>query len=108
MADFAAAELSKYFATGTKELESDVAAELQSIMRLHQLSAEDTFYKWESYCIKMDMDTSSLNIETVRLFKQDIQDALEKSNRMQTHVKQEKRSIVTPRQVGRTGDVFNM
>ena len=101
-------ELREYFATGTTGLQPDVAAELASIMRLHQLSAEDMFYKWESYCIKMDMDTSSLSIDTVRALKQNIQDALEKSTRMQAHVKQEKRPAATPRGIVKTGDVFNM
>ncbi len=109
MADETTAEVLQYFGTGTKELEPDVLAELKSIIRLHQLSAEDTFYKWESYCIKMDMDTSSLNMGTVRSFKQDIQDALEKSNRLQTHIKQEKRPTATPRAGAKIGgDVFNM
>jgi DNA polymerase alpha subunit B len=108
MAGAETSEISDLFSSGNKDLEPDVFTELQSIMRLHQLSAEDIFYKWESYCIKMDMDASSLNIETVRAFKQDIQDALEKTNRLQTHIKQEKKSGATPRNVARTGDVFGM
>jgi DNA polymerase alpha subunit B len=108
MAAETTAELREYFAMGATDLEPDIASELQSIMRLHQLSAEDMFYKWESYCIKMDMDTSSLSITSVRSFKQDVQDALEKSNRLQTHIKQEKRPSATPRPGAKTGDVFNM
>ncbi|KDN64977.1 putative DNA polymerase alpha/epsilon subunit B [Colletotrichum sublineola] len=100
-------ELREFFTTGDKSLEDDVLSELQSIMRLHELSAEDLFYKWESFCIKMDMDAMNPDIVHVRNFKKDIQDALEKSNRQQTHIKTEKRSHGTPR-AGRGGDVFGM
>ena len=43
----------------------DVLGELQSIARIHSLSAQELFYKWESYCIKMGADTE-LNLETIR------------------------------------------
>lgn len=103
-----AAELQQYFTTGSKHIEPDVLRELESIMRLHELSAEDMYYKWESYCIKMDMDSTSLSITTVRNFKQNLQDALEKSNR-QASIKTEKRAGATPRAGNRGGsDVFGM
>ncbi|OHW91598.1 DNA polymerase alpha subunit b [Colletotrichum incanum] len=100
-------ELKEFFTSGDKSLEPDVLSELQSIMRLHELSAEDLFYKWESFCIKMDMDALNPDIVHVRNFKKDIQDALEKSNRQQTHIKTEKRGHGTPRG-GRGNDVFGM
>ncbi|KAK2002694.1 DNA polymerase alpha/epsilon subunit B [Colletotrichum falcatum] len=103
----AEAELKELFTTGEKDIEPDVLSELQSVMRLHELSPEDLFYKWESFCIKMDMDAMNPDIVHVRNFKKDIQDALEKSNRLQTHIKTEKRSHGTPR-AGRGGDVFGM
>lgn len=75
----AEAELQRLFSAG-KAIEPDVATELQSMMRLHDLSAEDLFYKWESYCIKMDLDAGdALTLTNVRNLKQNIQDALEKS-----------------------------
>ncbi|WYZ38581.1 hypothetical protein EsH8_III_000495 [Colletotrichum jinshuiense] len=103
----AEAELKEFFTSGDNGLEPDVLSELQSILRLHELSAEDLFYKWESFCIKMDMDAMNPDIMHVRNFKKDIQDALEKSNRQQTHIKTEKRSHGTPR-AGRGSDVFGM
>ena len=90
-----------------KPLEPDVRAELESIQRLHDLSAEDLFFKWESYCIKLDLDAQSVDITAVRNLKQTIQDALEKSQR-QVHVKTERRVAATPRQAHKGGDVFNM
>ncbi|KAK3997524.1 DNA polymerase [Cladorrhinum sp. PSN332] len=107
MADQVLTELNERFGTGDKVLEPDVVAELKSIMRMHQLSAQDLFFKWESYCIKMDMDELKASVQILRNFKQDLQDALERSNRAQVHIKQEKRSGATPR-VGKGGDVFGM
>ncbi|KAK1453635.1 DNA polymerase alpha/epsilon subunit B [Colletotrichum paranaense] len=104
----AEAELKEFFTSGDKALEPEVLTELQSLLRLHDLSAEDLFYKWESFCIKMDMDAMNPDIVHVRNFKKDIQDALEKSNRQQTHIKTEKRSHGTPRAGRGGGDVFGM
>ncbi|EMR65569.1 putative dna polymerase subunit alpha b protein [Eutypa lata UCREL1] len=97
MAEADLQELNEKFATGNNELEPDVVAELQSIMRMHSLSVQDLFFKWESYCIKMDMDEMKLSVEALRTLKKDIQDALERSNRShQVHIKSEKRSGATP------------
>ena len=91
-----------------KPIEPDILTELLSIMRLHDLSAEDLFFKWESYCIKLDIDTSALSLQNVRNLKQGIMDELEKTQR-QAHVKQERKIGATPKVSGsKTGDVFNM
>ena len=97
-----------------KPLEQDVLSELQSIMRLHDLSAEDLFYKWESYCIKMDTDTQDVTLGGVRNLKQSIQDELEKGHR-QAPVKNERKLVPQatprsggPRAPGSGGDVFGM
>ncbi len=110
MAEADLQELNEKFATGNKELEPDVVAELQSIMRMHLLSVQDLFFKWESYCIKMEMEEMKLSVESLRALKQDIQDALERSNRShQVHIKSEKRSGGTPRAAAKnSGDVFGM
>ncbi|KAK3328288.1 DNA polymerase alpha subunit B N-terminal-domain-containing protein [Cercophora scortea] len=109
MSDEILAELNERFGSGSGPLQPDVAAELQSIMRLHQLSAQDVFFKWESYCIKMDMDEQKASIDSLRAFKQDLQDALERSHRAQPHIKTEKRAGATPRTVTKgSTDVFGM
>jgi DNA polymerase alpha subunit B len=108
MADTVVEELNERFGVGGKTLEPDVLAELQSIMRLHQLSPEDLFFKFESYSIKMDMTGMNVSISTLRAFKQDLQDALERSNRSHSHIKTEKRIGATPRTNVKTGDVFGM
>lgn len=106
MADDTLAELNERFGPGNKDLEADVVAELKSIMRMHQLSAQDLFFKWESYGMKMGLDDFKASIDTLRAFKQHLQDELERSNRSQVHIKTEKRGPA-PR-ASRGGDVFGM
>lgn len=101
----AEAELNELFASGTEALDPNVLAELQSIMRLHDLSAEDLFYKWESYCIKMDLDAATPSLDPVRGLKRDIQDSLENSTRQQ-QAQMKTRPGATPRAA--RGDVFGM
>ncbi|KAH6963913.1 DNA polymerase alpha subunit B N-terminal-domain-containing protein [Fusarium avenaceum] len=90
-----------------KPLEPDVLSELESIMRLHGLSAEDLFFKWESYCIKLDIDAQDLGLEALRNLKQSIQDELENSNR-KVQVKAERKVANTQRSAAKGGDVFGM
>jgi DNA polymerase alpha subunit B len=108
MADVAEADLNDRFASGGKELEPDVVTILQSIMRTYHLSLQDLFFKWESYCIKMDAEEMRPTVEKLRAFKEDLLDALEKAQRSQVQIKQEKRSAATPRAVVKSGDVFGM
>ncbi|KAK3402860.1 DNA polymerase alpha subunit B N-terminal-domain-containing protein [Sordaria brevicollis] len=111
MADPVVAELNERFGTANAELSPDVIYELQSIMRLHELGVQDMFFKWESYCIKMDMDQPKMTMGTVRRFKQDLQDTLERANRAQAleQVKCEKKLGGTPRPGARNNsDVFGM
>lgn len=109
MADDALAELNQRFGVGGKALEPDVVAELQSSMRVHHLSAQDLFFKWESYGMKMAMDDFRPTLDNVRAFKQNLLDDLDRSNRTQAHIKTEKRVGATPRAAKGAGtDVFGM
>jgi DNA polymerase alpha subunit B len=109
MEDETLTELTERFGLGDKPLEPDVAAELRSIMRLHELSVEDMYYKWDAYCIKMDANDMKVSLATLRAFKQDLQDSLERSNRAQVHIKTEKRVGTTPRTATKTtNDVYGM
>ncbi|KAI5461370.1 DNA polymerase alpha subunit B N-terminal-domain-containing protein [Mariannaea sp. PMI_226] len=100
------ADLQSFFSPN-KSLEPDVLGELESILRLHDLSAEDLYFKWESYCIKLDHDAQNVTLDTVRNLKQSIQDALENSNR-QVHVKLERKIASTPRGGSKPGNVTSM
>lgn len=110
MADAETQELNERFATGDKPLDHNVLVELKSIMQLHSLSPQDLFFKWESYCIKMDIDEMKLSVETLGALKQDLLDALERNNRShQVQIKTEKRVGATPRTATKnSGDVFGM
>ncbi|CAN8095135.1 unnamed protein product [Discula destructiva] len=107
MGDSTVSELNERFASGDKTLGQDVLVEMQSIMRLHDLAPEDLYFKWESYCIKLDMEASQPSFEKMRDFKQGLQNDLEKSTRTQVHSRQEKRVGATPR-ASKGGDVFGM
>lgn len=104
------AELNELFATSAPDgLPNDVLAELQSILRVQLISPQELFYKWESYCLKMGAEETKMNLETVRLFKRDVQDSLERESRGRAGRQTEKRSTVTatPR-AGMASDVFGM
>ncbi|KAI9883497.1 MAG: mRNA cap guanine-N7 methyltransferase [Watsoniomyces obsoletus] len=92
-------------------LPPDVMAELQSMLRLHSISPQELFYKWESYSIKMGGETQ-LDIKTARAFKTDLLDSLVRENRSKTHGRStDKRGGVasTPRGMVKTGgDVYGM
>lgn len=102
-------ELKELFAAANSDMEPDVLGELNSIMRLHSISPQEVWYKWESYSIKMSSDDMKLNIDTARALKKDIQDTLERENRSKAHVlSSNKRGGATPRNVASNGDVFGM
>jgi DNA polymerase alpha subunit B len=109
MAESTETELKERFALAGAELEADVLAELQSIMRIHSIDAQELWYKWESYSMKMGSDDINLNINTARALKKDVQDGLERENRSKAHVlNSNKRGGATPRNVMSNGDVFGM
>ncbi|EAW13154.1 DNA-directed DNA polymerase alpha subunit POL12 [Aspergillus clavatus NRRL 1] len=108
--DDVTAELNELFAGASPDgLPKDVLAELQSILRVHSIPPQELFYKWESYCLKMGSEETKLNLETVRLFKRDVQETLERESRGRAGRQTEKRSavIATPR-AANTSDVFGM
>lgn len=65
------------------KLTPDIVAEFLSMLRVYSIGYQELFYKWESYCIKMGSDTK-LDLDTVYAFKQDVQEALEKLNRVKS------------------------
>lgn len=108
MAEPTNAEIQERFESAGGNLESDVLAELQSIMRLHSIDVEELWYKWESYSMKMGSDDLKLNIETARALKKDVQDGLERDSRSKQHLQSNKRAVATPRSAASNGDVFGM
>lgn len=108
MADPTVAALNERFGASDKGLAQDVLVEMQSIMRLHDLSPDDLYFKWESYCIRLDMEAGHPSFEKMRDFKQGLVNDLEKSTRTQAHSRPEKRAGATPRTANKGGDVFGM
>jgi len=92
------------------ELAQDVATELEHIQRLLDLSAQELFFKWESYVLKMGAENTRLDFKTVRDFNKDLQDALERDVRAKGLVVHgtAKKAAATPRAISGGGDVFGM
>ncbi len=103
-------DLNSYFCPSSDNgLPADVLGELESTLRLHSISPQELFYKWESYSLKMGSEETKLDLDTVRMFKKDVQDGLERDNRGKHATRTDRRNGVaaTPRSA-LTGDVFGM
>lgn len=84
--DDTAQELNELFAGSAPDgLRQDVLSELQSMLRLHGITPQELFYKWESYSMKMGSEDTTMDLNTVRAFKRDVQDALERETRGKSH-----------------------
>ncbi|KIW21452.1 hypothetical protein PV08_02032 [Exophiala spinifera] len=98
-------------------LAPDILGVLESTLRLHSLTADELFIKWEVYCLKMGSEETKLDLETARMFAKDVQDGVERgdgraqqqANSNKFAPRSDRKSAVhaTPRAVG-TGDVFGM
>lgn len=87
----------------------DILGELESILRLHSISPQELFYKWESYSLKMGSEETRLDLDTVRMFKKDVQDGLEREHRGKHANRSDRRSTVAANPRGAVaGDVFGM
>ncbi|KAF1989921.1 DNA polymerase alpha/primase associated subunit [Aulographum hederae CBS 113979] len=90
-------------------LAPEVLNELQSIQRLHSISAQELFYKWESYSLRMGSEETKLDYKTVRDFKKDLNEALERDvRRKAADAKTERRVGATPRGIGGAGNVLGI
>lgn len=104
-------ELNETFSIpGQLTLPSDILSELQSIIRLHSISTQELFFKWESYCIKMGSEETEMNFPTVRAFKKDIQETLERETRGRGHMRsvEKKATHATPRAAVGNVDVLGL
>jgi DNA polymerase alpha subunit B len=102
-------QLNERFALPNDELKPEVLTELQSIIRLHQISLEELSYKWEAYCMKMGAEETKLDLKTARDFKKDLQETLERESRSKVAKTSEKRTVAsTPRAGIGGGDIFGM
>jgi DNA polymerase alpha subunit B len=105
--------LNALFSPAGDGLPTDVLEVLQSAQRLYSLSAQELFYKWESYCLKMGAEETQLDLDTARMFQKDVQNALERNAQSKPNVRGSERKNVqaTPRvqnSATNGGDVFGM
>ena len=88
-------------------LPPDVMGELHSMLRLYDVDAQELFFKWESYSMKMGPDDTRLDYDTVLAFKKDVQELLEKELRAKAKMQQtpaRQRATIRPSAAG--GDAF--
>ena len=91
-------DLNDRFATPNAPLKPEILTELQSILRLHDITPEELSWKWDAYCLKMGSEDTKLDLKTVRDFKKDLQEILEREARSKATKAAEKRTInATPR-----------
>jgi DNA polymerase alpha subunit B len=98
------------FAPASDGLSPDILGVLESILRLHSISEQELFYKWESYCLKMGSEETKLDLNTVRMFQKDVQESLERSYQGKHNSRDSARKSTvgsTPRAAGNS-DVFGM
>jgi DNA polymerase alpha subunit B len=104
-----ATQIRELFASSNPNIPGDVLHELLSITRLLSIDAQELFYKWESYVLKMGTENTKLEYKTVKDFKKDLQDALERDTRAKGHHAAPRRSMAaTPRAGTSGGDMFDM
>ncbi|POS83706.1 hypothetical protein EPUL_003086 [Erysiphe pulchra] len=102
-------EIKLRFLSTESDLEADVLAELQSIMRLGSIDVDELWYKWESYIMMMGSNEVKLNIETARNLKKNILKDLESESRSKVHKLPSKNRIGTnPRNITTKTDVLDI
>jgi DNA polymerase alpha subunit B len=107
--DSAIEDISKRVGLAESTSKQAIQTELGSILRIHHLEPEDLLFKWESYCMKMGAETQ-MDLKTVRDFKKDLNDILERESRDKAQSRHNDRRAVnaTPRTAINKGDVFGM
>ncbi|KAF2995652.1 DNA-directed DNA polymerase alpha subunit pol12 [Curvularia kusanoi] len=97
----------RYCDTKDHAVPTDVLTELQSMLQLYSISAEELDFKWQAYSMKMGAEGEKMELKTVRDFKKTIQDTLERESRGKAQQRTEvKRERPTPR--GKGGDMYDM
>ncbi|KAK6350081.1 DNA-directed DNA polymerase alpha subunit pol12 [Orbilia brochopaga] len=89
------------------DLPEDIMVELQSMLRLYTIDADELFIKWEAYCIKMGEDVK-MDLKNVFAFKKDVQQEFEAEMRSKARPGPSSASRPAPRAVKNPGDMFNM
>lgn len=88
----------------------EIMGELQSMLRLYDVSAEELDFKWQAYSMKMGAEDTQLDLKTARDFKKMLQDTLERESRARAQIKSEQKRAGPAPRAGAKGadDVFGM
>lgn len=102
-------QVNELFAPPGASLPQDVLHELISISQLLSLDPQELFYKWESYAIKMGTENTKMEYKTVKDFRKDLQDTLDRESRSKGQHNVPKKAVgATPRGAAAAGgnDMF--
>ncbi|KAF3930578.1 hypothetical protein ABW19_dt0203861 [Dactylella cylindrospora] len=102
MAESSAEDITERFG----EVPQEVMVELQSMLGLYNIDAEELFFKWEGYCLKMGDDVK-LTSKNVAMFKKETQEQFEIEMRAKSKTGPAGGSRSAPRAAKGT-DVMNM
>jgi DNA polymerase alpha subunit B len=88
----------------------EVMAELRNMLVLYGVDAQELFFKWESYCIKMLPEEVKMTLDSVRAFKESVQSILEKEMRGKARMQHQAAPTTTMRtpRPRDSGDVYGM
>lgn len=64
----------------------DIMSELESMLRIYDIDAEELFFKWESFSMRMNVD--ALTLDSACALKKDVHNTLEKELRAKTKMQQ--------------------
>jgi DNA polymerase alpha subunit B len=84
----------------------DIMGELRSMLRLYDVDAQELFFKWESYSMKMGPEDTKLTLDTVRAFKKDVQEQLEREVRGKARMQQQTPAVQRTVRPQAGGDAF--
>ena len=101
----------RYCTTSNHELPPEILNELQSILRLYSVSPEELYFKWEAYSLKMGGEEMKLDAKTLKEFRNNIRDALERESRGKAaQAKNEAKRVAPTPRAGAKGSagVFDM
>lgn len=98
----------RYCDTKDHVLPSEVLTELQLMLRLHSISAEELDFKWQAYSMKIGGEENKLDLKTARDFKKNIQDTLERESRGKAQQRSDAKRVAPTPRAAKGGDMYDM
>jgi DNA polymerase alpha subunit B len=98
----------RYCNTKDSDIPSEVLTELQLMIRLYNISAEELDFKWQAYSMKIGGEDNKLDLKTARDFKKTLQDALERESRGKTQQRSDAKRVAPTPRAARGGDMYDM